>query len=126
MGVFTEGLLRAAERTMREFGAEHADDVRESISESCPQYHNGRGGHSPDGAPPYLESGRLFRTVRTATIVQGLRVITIVAAGAGLIYGRILESGDHPFMLPAFRRWSPEFRQRLIASIPKGVGGTFR
>ena len=58
-----EFLLSLRERlavAMNAIGNETVSLTQESISEWCPEFHAGNGGHSPIGGPPYLETGALF------------------------------------------------------------------
>lgn len=48
---------------MERLGIVTVGKVVTSLDKACPAYHNGKGGHSPPGSPPYRETGNLMAGV---------------------------------------------------------------
>lgn len=119
-----DGFVRDA---MRDFVEDMAEDVRGSISQDCPQFHQHAGGHSPAGAPPYLETGRLQKS-----ITSDARIISVGniegSVSTDVSYAAGLENGAHPFMNPAAvraaRYIAASLTTGLISRLPVSSSGT--
>jgi hypothetical protein len=126
-----EFLLSLRERMAVAVGAignEVVSLTQESISEWCPEYHTGEGGHSPRGGPPYLESGDLFNGISSDVSETSNSIRLTVRSRRrpgddGLDVPQWLESeaeGNRPYMRPQLYRLEESFVDDLAARLTGG------
>lgn len=129
--LFFENLRQDIVAAMEEIGEETVEATQDSVGIECPQYHTGKGGHSPAGSPPYLEKGELQLYITSDVAEEGwntvLRVTSIRPKDSdGVDVPQLLEFGSfgeddtaHPYMRPQFDALAENFLPRLAAKIIK-------